>query len=123
MLGCPRVNMLAFSKSCQLSLVNISLEKSISDVILTCEMPNGYTLASSNSRKAYKKITEKVNHTEAQTACKADKAWLAMPKSSDDMADINQICMTQNKTLVILKQEGKFSRRPAARSNVVSSEK
>ena len=38
-----------------------------------------------------------MNHTEAQTACKADKAWLAMPKSSDDLADINQICTTQTK--------------------------
>ena len=74
-------------------------KKYISDVILTCEMPNGYTLASSNSRKAYKKMTGgiKMNHTEAQTACKADKAWLAMPKSSDDLADINQICTTQTK--------------------------
>ena len=104
MLGCPRVNMLAFSKSCQLSLVNISLEKSISDVILTCEMPNGYMLASSTSRKAYKKMTTgQLNHTEAQNECKADKAWLAMPKSSDDLADINQICMTRNEILVILK--------------------
>ena len=45
-----------------------------------------------------------MNHTEAQTACKADKAWLAMPKSTDDLADINQMGMTQNKTLGILKK-------------------
>ena len=66
-------------------------------------MPPGYTLASSNTRKAYKMIGS-LNYSDAQTACKADKSWLAMPKSSDDMADIYQICMTQNKTLVILKK-------------------
>ena len=62
-------------------------------------MPTGYTLASSNTRKAYKMIGS-LSYTDAQTACKAEKSWLAMPKSSDDLADINQL---GNKTLVTLR--------------------
>ena len=77
--------------ACVDMVLNSLLEKHIADVILTCDMPPGYTLASSNTRKAYKMIAS-LSYSDAQTACKADKSWLAMPKSSDDLADINQLC-------------------------------
>ena len=85
--------------ACIVMVLNSLLEKHIADVILTCDMPPGYTLASSNTRKAYKMIGS-FSYSDAQTACKADKSWLAMPKSSDDLADINQLC---NKALINLK--------------------
>ena len=33
-----------------------------------------------------------MSYTDGQATCKADKGWLAMPKTSEDVADINQIC-------------------------------
>ena len=48
------------------------------------------------------------NSSDAQAMCKADKGWLAMPKTSDDMADIKvydrekhtiikSLCLLKNK--------------------------
>ena len=33
-----------------------------------------------------------MSYTDGKATCKADKGWLAMPKTSEDVADINQIC-------------------------------
>ena len=52
-----------------------------------CIIPNGYTKAQNNTRKAYKKF-HNANYTDAKSMCKADKAWLPMPKSSDDLANM-----------------------------------
>ena len=54
-----------------------------------CSFPNGYTVASSNTRKAYKKLNNTtVNFINAGDKCKGHSAWLVMPKTTDDMADI-----------------------------------
>ena len=55
---------------------------------LTYFFPDGYTAGSSNARKAYQMMGITANHSEAQLMCKADEAWLVMPKTSDDIADI-----------------------------------
>ena len=54
----------------------------------TCPLPYGYTVASSNARKAYKMAGSTGSQVDAVAMCKADAAWLVMPKSSDDLADI-----------------------------------
>ena len=64
------------------------------------DIPVDYTLHSTNPRKGYKKLASKMSYTDGQAACKADNGWLAMPKNSDDVADIRQI---GKKTVVILK--------------------
>ena len=56
------------------------------------DIPIDYMLPSTNLRKGYKALGSKMSHTDGQATCKADKGWLAMPKSSDDIADISQIC-------------------------------
>ena len=64
----------------------------ISEVMLVdCIVPNGYTRAQNNSRKAYKKVNNFAKFIDAKDMCKADKAWLPMPKSSDDLANIDNI--------------------------------
>ena len=69
---------------------------------LPMPIPVNYTLQPTNPRKGYKKLASKMSYTDGQAACKADNGWLAMPKSSEDVADINQIC---NITVVILKSK------------------
>ena len=91
MLGYRQVKNCWLFFACVVIVLNSLKEKNIADVILTCDMPPGYTLSSSNTRRAYKRIGS-LSYSDAQTACKADKSWLAMPKSSDDLADINQLC-------------------------------
>ena len=56
--------------------------------MVDCVVPNGYTRAQNNSRKAYKKVHNSANFNEAKDLCEADKAWLPMPKSTDDIANI-----------------------------------
>ena len=54
-----------------------------------CAFPNNYTVASSNVRKAYKKLNNTtVNFINAGAKCKGHSAWLVMPKTTDDMADL-----------------------------------
>ena len=56
----------------------------------TCVFPNGYTVAPSDTAKAYKKGPSKVKFSQATSFCAADQAWLVMPKSADDIDDIAQ---------------------------------
>ena len=60
------------------------------DNTTTCVFPNGYTVAPSDSAKAYKKGPNKVKFSQAASFCAADQAWLVMPKSADDIDDIAQ---------------------------------
>ena len=63
-------------------------------ILSDCIVPNGYTRAQNNSRKAYKKVHNSAYFNDAKDMCKADKAWLPMPKSSDDLANIYKISKT-----------------------------
>ena len=58
--------------------------------ISACVFPNGYTVAPSNTAKAYRKGPSKVKFSQAVSFCAVDQAWLVMPKSADDIDDIAQ---------------------------------
>ena len=53
-----------------------------------CNFPSNYTVAPSDATKAYRKGANEVKFSEAASFCKADRAWLVMPKSTDDIDDI-----------------------------------
>ena len=55
-----------------------------------CNYPDGYALAASGAAKAYKKLTPTMEFTEAQYACDQDGATLYMPKTVQDLNDINE---------------------------------
>ena len=67
---------------------NVSEVKLTCPTCLTCPLPYGYTVASSNARKAYKMVGTTGSRLDAVAMCKADAAWIVMPKSSNDLADI-----------------------------------
>ena len=76
----------------------------------TCPLPYGYTVASSNTRKAYKMAGSTGSQLDAVAMCRADAAWLVMPKSSNDLADIQSY---NCKNIIIVFVVIKFQRRQA----------
>ena len=57
-----------------------------------CGFPVGYKPARSGAAKAYKKMSGKMSFEDAKLACEADNANIVMPKSVDDLKDIQGYC-------------------------------
>ena len=59
----------------------------------SCKFPENYrnNSNSSNAKKAYKMMGDEADFRNAQNMCRKDNAWLVMPKTSSDIANIFEL--------------------------------